>query len=114
MPARSQRLLRTAIASLFVPLAIAGAVLPQAALAAPATSAASVKPNAAFDKWADQFAQEWVRGNPQFATATQYFSGAEQDALDRQLTPQTPAQRKKMIAKAKEGIARLDLSLIHI
>lgn len=108
MPARSQRILRTAIASLFVPLAIAGAVLPQAALAAPATSAAAVKPNAAFDKWADQFAQEWVRGNPQFATATQYFSGAEQDALDRQLTPQTPAQRKKMIAKAKEGIARLD------
>ncbi len=110
MPARSQRILRTAIASLFVPLAIAGAVLPQAALAAPAVaaSAAAVKPNAAFDKWADQFAQEWVRGNPQFATATQYFSGAEQDALDRQLTPQTPAQRKKMIAKAKEGIARLD------
>ena len=108
MPARSQRLLRTAIASLFVPLAIAGAVLPQAALAAPAASAAAVKPNAAFDKWADQFAQEWVRGNPQFATATQYFNGAEQDALDRQLTPQTPAQRKKMIAKAKEGIARLD------
>ncbi|XYJ12322.1 DUF885 domain-containing protein [Telluria sp. B2] len=110
MPARSQRILRTAIASLFVPLAIAGAVLPQAALAAPAAaaSAPAVKPNAAFDKWADQFAQEWVRGNPQFATATQYFSGAEQDALDRQLTPQTPAQRKKMIAKAKEGIARLD------
>jgi len=71
-------------------------------------STVAVKPNAAFDKWADQFAQEWVRGNPQFATATQYFGGAEQDALDRQLTPQTPAQRKKMIAKAKEGIARLD------
>jgi len=108
MPAASQRVLRTVIASLFVPLAIAGAVLPQAALAAPATSAVAVKSNAAFDRWADQFAQEWVRGNPQFATATQYFSGAEQDALDRQLTPQTPAQRKKMIAKAKEGIARLD------
>lgn len=107
MPARSPRLLRTAIASLFVPLAIAGAVLPQAALAAPA-AAAAVKPNAAFDKWADKFAQDWVRQNPQFATATQYFSGAEQDALDRQLTPQTPAQRKKMIAMAKEGVARLD------
>lgn len=107
MPARSPRLLRTAIASLFVPLAIAGAVLPQQALAAPA-AAAAVKPDAAFDKWADGFAQDWVRANPQFATATQYFSGAEQDALDRQLTPQTPAQRKKMIAMAKEGIARLD------
>ena len=111
MPAttpRTQRILRTAIASLFVPLAIAAATLPAHAAPAAAASAAAVKPNAAFDKWADQFAQEWVRGNPQFATATQYFSGAEQDALDRQLTPQTPAQRKKMIAKAKEGIARLD------
>lgn len=108
MPASSPRILRTACASLFLPLAIAAAVLPQQALAAPAASAAAVKPNAAFDKWADSFAQDWVRQNPQFATSTQYFSGAEQDALDRQLTPQTPAQRKKMIALARQGIARLD------
>ena len=108
MPASSRRILRTAIASLFVPLAIAAAVLPQQALAAPATATAAVKPNAAFDKWADSFAQDWVRQNPQFATSTQYFSGAEQDALDRQLTPQTPAQRQKMIALARQGIARLD------
>jgi len=105
MPVRP---IRTAIASLFVPLAIAATVLPQQALAAPATTAAAVKPNAAFDKWADRFAQDWVRQNPQFATSTQYFSGAEQDALDRQLTPQTPAQRKKMVDMAKQGIARLD------
>ena len=39
-----------------------------------------------FDQWADEFAAQWVRQNPQFATRTQYFSGAEQDALDRQLT----------------------------
>ena len=111
MPASSPRL-RSAIASLFLPLAVAAAVLPQQALAAPAASAAAIaaanKPNAAFDKWADGFAQDWVRQNPQFATSTQYFGGAEQDALDRQLTPQTPAQRKKMIALAKQGIARLD------
>jgi len=108
MPVSSPRILRTACASLFLPLAIAATVLPQQALAAPAASTAAVKPNAAFDKWADSFAQDWVRQNPQFATATQYFSGAEQDALDRQLTPQTPAQRKKMIALARQGIARLD------
>ena len=40
----------------------------------------------AFDQWADEFAARWVKQNPQFATRTQYFSGAEQDALDRQLT----------------------------
>ena len=38
-----------------------------------------------FDQWADQFSAEWVRANPQFATRSQYFSGAEQDANDRQL-----------------------------
>jgi len=39
-----------------------------------------------FDQWADQFADEWVRAHPQLATRTQYFEGAEQDALDRQMT----------------------------
>jgi len=38
-----------------------------------------------FDQWADDFAAEWVRASPQFATQTQYFSGTEQDANDRQL-----------------------------
>ena len=38
-----------------------------------------------FDQWADDFAVRWVRLNPQFATMAQYFTGAEQDALDRQL-----------------------------
>ena len=38
-----------------------------------------------FDQWADEFAVRWVRLNPQFATRIQYFSGAEQDAIDREL-----------------------------
>jgi len=39
-----------------------------------------------FDAWAEDFTARWVRQNPQLATRTQYFTGAEQDALDRQLT----------------------------
>jgi uncharacterized protein (DUF885 family) len=39
-----------------------------------------------FDRWSDDFAVRWARLNPAFATRTQYFSGAEQDAFDRQLT----------------------------
>ena len=39
-----------------------------------------------FDGWADGFAEEWVRASPQLATRSQYFSGAEQDGLDRQLS----------------------------
>lgn len=38
-----------------------------------------------FDEWADTFAAEWVRANPQLATRVQYFEGVEQDALDRDL-----------------------------
>jgi uncharacterized protein (DUF885 family) len=110
MPQTRQRVLRTAIASLFLPLALAA--MPHAIAAdKPASAAAkasAVKPNKAFDAWADRFAEDWVRANPQEATSTQYFAGAEQDALDRQLTPLTRAHRQKLIALAKTGVARLD------
>jgi len=106
-----QRILRTTIASLFLPLALATAMPQAIAAGKPAKAAAAapaVKPNKAFDAWADRFAEDWVRANPQEATSTQYFSGAEQDALDRQLTPLTRAQRQKRIALARTGVARLD------
>jgi uncharacterized protein (DUF885 family) len=109
--------LRTAIAALFLPMALAVA-MPQAIAAdkpvraaKPAATAGTVKQNKQFDTWADRFAEDWVRANPQLATSTQYFEGAEQDALDRQLTPQTREQRQKMIALAKTGVARLDAFL---
>ncbi len=103
-----QRGLRATIATLFVPLALAAGAFPQAALAEPVAQAAAVKPNKAFDAWAERFAEDWVRLNPQLATATQYFSGAEQAALDRQLTPLTPAHRARVQALAKAGLAKLE------
>src|SRR5688500_2938559 len=39
-----------------------------------------------FDVWADDFAEEWVRASPQMATRSQYFTGTEQDGLDKQLS----------------------------
>lgn len=93
---------RATIAALFVPVVLQA--LPAIAVAAPVAAA----PNAAFAAWADRFAEDWVRLNPQSATSTQYFSDSEQEALDRQLTPQTPAQRKKVVALAKTGVAQLD------
>jgi uncharacterized protein (DUF885 family) len=98
---------------LFLPLALA-AGMPQALAAGKPVhprAAAVVKQNKAFDTWADRFAEDWVRANPQLATSTQYFEGSVQDALDRQLTPQTREQRRKMIALAKTGVARLDAFL---
>ncbi len=39
----------------------------------------------AFDEFAQRLAADWMRANPAAATAQQYFSGDEQDALDREL-----------------------------
>lgn len=61
----------------------------------------------AFDLWADALTVETMRANPTGATASQFFSGAEQDALDRQLTPITKAHRAARVAKAKAALAEL-------
>ncbi|RZA23136.1 MAG: DUF885 family protein, partial [Lysobacteraceae bacterium] len=108
MPSIRQRSLRAAIGALFIPAAIAMATLPSAAHAAPVAKAAAAKPNKAFDTWAEKFAEDWVRANPQGATSTQYFGGAEQAKLDRELTPLTRAHRQKVQAMARGGLARLD------
>lgn len=83
------------LASLLALLVLAGA--PAALRAA----------NPAFDTWVDQFAADWMRANPSGATAAQYFTGAEQDALDRQLTPITQAHRDEEVARARRGLAEL-------
>jgi uncharacterized protein (DUF885 family) len=53
------------------------------------------------------FTAEWVRGDPNLATSTRYFSGQEQARLERQLTPQTDAYRHGRIRLAKQGLAEL-------
>jgi uncharacterized protein (DUF885 family) len=60
-----------------------------------------------FDGWADAFSAEWVGGDPILATVTQYFDGAEQDALDRQLTPITKEFRAARVALARRGLDEL-------
>jgi uncharacterized protein (DUF885 family) len=46
----------------------------------------SAAATADFDTWSNQFAAEWVRLSPQQATMTQYFAGAEQEAVNQKLT----------------------------
>ena len=78
-------------------------------MAQPARSAqdliTTAKPS--FDQWVDNFSAEWMRGNPSAATAAQYFSGPEQDALDRQLTPITKEYRAARVAQARRGLEEL-------
>ena len=100
-----RRLLATCIA-----LAIGAAALPAysaAALKSVDSVQAQKKPHATFDKWADAFAADWVRLSPERATSTQYFSGAEQQGLDRLLAPNTGAHRARYQAMARSGVAKL-------
>jgi uncharacterized protein (DUF885 family) len=55
----------------------------------------------------DNFTAEWIRGNPNQAVATRYFTGEEQQALERQLTPETAAWRQGRFALARRGLTEL-------
>ena len=48
-----------------------------------------------------------MRGDPNRAAATRYFTGAEQAALERSLTPETRAWRHERAALARRGLAEL-------
>jgi uncharacterized protein (DUF885 family) len=59
------------------------------------------------DSFFRDFTADWVRNDPNLARRTRYFSGDEQDRLERQLTPRTRAYREARIARAKRGLAEL-------
>jgi uncharacterized protein (DUF885 family) len=62
---------------------------------------------APFEVWSENFAADWVRRSAEWATSSQYFSGDEQAAFERQLTPQTKQRREKTRELAKAGLAQL-------
>jgi uncharacterized protein (DUF885 family) len=71
---------------------------------APAAKSAAAS---GIDDFFRTFTDEWVRGNPNLATSTRYFTGEEQDRLERQLTPQTDAYQRSRIQLARRGLAEL-------
>lgn len=78
-------------------------------------SSLSLWANESFDAWLNQFADDWVRFDPTGATSSQYFTGPEQDQLDRLLTaedmqygtPLDPFERAKRDDAAHAGLAQL-------
>jgi uncharacterized protein (DUF885 family) len=67
-----------------------------------------------FDEFANAFAADWIRANPQAATAQQYFTGAEQDELDRDLPalgpsgiPLSTQDQRAYRARAQHGLEHL-------
>jgi len=74
----------------------------------------AMAPGLSFDDWSETFVQDWMREAPQFATRTQYFSGDEQDALDRQLSlvgewgvPFGPTSAARRAVLARRGLEEL-------
>jgi len=59
------------------------------------------------DSFFNEFTDEWVRNSPSLATSQRYFTGAEQDRLERMIAPVTPEEAKKTIALARKGLAGL-------
>jgi uncharacterized protein (DUF885 family) len=81
-----------------------GASLPAPIAAQPAAATRSTQ---GIDAFFSDFTTEWVRSDPDLARRTRFFSGAEQDRLERQLTPRTPAQREARIQRARRGLGEL-------
>jgi uncharacterized protein (DUF885 family) len=59
------------------------------------------------DDFFNDFTTQWVRSNPDQATATRYFTGAEQDRLEQQLAPATDAYLRARIELARKGLGEL-------
>lgn len=62
---------------------------------------------ASIDDFFRDFTAQWVRGNPNLATSARYFSGEEQDRLERELTPETNAYQRERIRLARQGLVEL-------
>jgi uncharacterized protein (DUF885 family) len=74
-------------------------------------SALSAQPNTRNTKAAEDFFRdfpaEWVRGDANLATRTRYFTGAEQDHFEQQLSPVTASWKRGRIQLARKGLAQL-------
>jgi uncharacterized protein (DUF885 family) len=79
-------------------------------LAAAVAIAAGSQPSAqlrSIDDFFRDFSAEWARGNPNGAISARYFTGEEQDRLERQITPLTDAYYRQRLAVARRGLDEL-------
>src|SRR6185369_16736016 len=73
-------------------------------ICAMSVSAAQVQTSQTIDKFFSDFTTEWMRENPNGATSSRYFTGDEQNRLERKLTPETDAYRRERIKLARRGL----------
>ena len=61
----------------------------------------------AIDQFFDRFTDDWMRLHTDAAAATRYFSGEEQQRVERLLEPETVEFERQRIALARRGLADL-------
>ena len=59
------------------------------------------------EQFFDRFTDEWMRLHSDDAAAARYFSGEEQDRVERQLAPLTAEHQRERIQIARRGLAEL-------
>lgn len=79
-------------------LAVLGAVL----AAALGVGVRAQQPS--IDRFFDRFTDEWMRLHSDDAAASRYFTGTEQDRVERQLVPQTLAYQRERVRLARRGL----------
>jgi len=67
---------------------------------------AQERPRTVADFFRD-FTAEWIRSNPNQAASTRYFSGAEQEQYEQELSPETAEFRHARVVLAQKGLAGL-------
>jgi uncharacterized protein (DUF885 family) len=100
----------TAAFQALMPPLHARAAQEQPAVIAQAAAPPPQAPNPAgrtIDAMFRDFTAEWLRNDPDLATRARYFTGEEQDRLERQLTPRTQAWKRARIELARRGLAQL-------
>ena len=60
-----------------------------------------------FSRFIQRYTDEWMRFHTNFASTRRYFSGGEQEAMDRQIEPVTPAHRRAELQLIDRGLAEL-------
>ena len=83
------------------------ATLAMLAAGAVSKSALAQTSRRTIDDFFREFTDEWVRINPNLATSLRYFTGEEQDVLERQLTSLSPAFSRSRVQLARKGLAEL-------
>jgi len=99
--------IRQKLLAVFLSAGVLGSALPPFSTAFGQRPATQPVPRANIEDFFRDFTADWVRNDPDRARATRYFSGDEEDRLERQLTPYTLEYKKARIARAKQGLAQL-------